>query len=315
MIQIIKIRLGGGCNQNCSFCHSSKDDKYSFNPKLIPFIKYNHYDKINYGGGEPLLYWNYIKFFIDTFPLLKHHVVTNGSLFNEEMLEYTLKYNFRVAISLNEFTNISSKVLTLLSKVPSFGYGIVYTGAKTLDEIDAMIDEMNDKLHRDVHTGYNIMHTTNSNSTSYTKFQMDSFIKGIDYRIRSCIQDTLNNKDSRYDALTMWYISRTKFGRIPGCCHYKFTSVSLDGRLMECPYDKSYFGTIEDDLMYPKYNTSNCYTCDLKNRCESCYKSKNSDECYILTHIYRNFNQALMDYNITRHNLYNTLLERSTNRI
>ena len=44
-----------------------------------------------------------------------------------------------------------------------------------------------------------------------TKFQMDSFIKGIDYRIRSCIQDTLNNKDSRYDALTMWYISRTKF--------------------------------------------------------------------------------------------------------
>ena len=215
-MKIIKIRLGGKCNQNCSFCHSNKDDHYEFNPKLLPFIKYNHYEKINYGGGEPLLYWKYIKLLIDSFPTLKHHVVTNGSLFNEEMLEYAKKYRFRIGLSLNEFTNLSSDTIKLLSEVPELGYGICYSGNKTLDELDQMIDDMNSKLHRDVHSGYNLMHTIYSSSTPYTKEQIDSYISGTEVRIKSFLNDYSNNKPNRYDNMVLLILANMR-KKVPGC--------------------------------------------------------------------------------------------------
>ena len=308
-IKIIKIRLGGACNQNCSFCHSNKSDNYIFNPKLIPFIKYNHFNKINYGGGEPLMYWKYMKFFIDTFPYLRHHAVTNGSLFNKEMLDYTQKYNFRIGLSLNEFTNIDQNVIKILSKVPEIGYGIVYTGDKTLDELDYMMDCMNDKLHKRIYGTYHMMHTNCNNGKVYTQQQKDEYIFGMTKRIRQCIEDTLNGKFSRYSVVTSIAIQDTN-KKLPGCCHDYFVPVSLDGRIMECPYDGSYMCSIEEELSYPKYNKDTCYSCNLKGKCRVCYKSINNDECYMLNGVNNGLEQALKDYNINRTTLFNLFKER-----
>ena len=306
-MKTIKIRLGGSCNQNCSFCHSNKNDQYKFNHKLIPFIKYNHYNKINYGGGEPLLYWSCIKFFIDTFPNLKHHIVTNGSLFNKEMLEYTTKYDLRIGVSINDFTSISDETALLLSQVQQLGYAVIYSGDKTLDQLDALIDKMNDRLNKKVYPLYNLMHTTCNNSEAYTKEQITNYIDGIDSRVRDCVNSLFKFRtNSRYNMMT-YLLIRELSNRVPGCSNYNFTTVSLDGRYMECSYDGSYTHTIEQELSYPRYNSKECYNCNLKGRCTSCVKSINKDECYIYNKIDQNLDLVLKEYNLDRETLYNTL--------
>lgn len=301
MTKILKLRLGGKCNQHCSFCHSNKNDSYELNPKLIPFIKYNHFDKINYGGGEPLIYWDTIKYFINKFPNMYHHIVTNGSLFNEEMLEYTFKYDLRIGLSLNDFTNLSAKAASLLSKVSKFGYGIVYTGEKTLDEIDSQMDEMNSILNKKVYSSYNLMHTTNTNTMSYTKEQADKYIDDLTTRIQSSLYSYVNgNKFNRYNIVTRMNIQNTFANAIPGCLSTNFVSVSLDGRFMECSYDGSYTDKTVDQywIKYPKYNYSSCYTCPLKGKCKTCYKNKNDMECYIYNKIYNNILTSLTKFKI-----------------
>lgn len=297
-MKVIKIRLGGQCNQNCSFCHSNKDDDYVFNPKLIPFIKYNHFNKINYGGGEPLVYWDTIKFFMNSFPKLKHHIVTNGSLFNEEMLEYTQKYDLRIGVSLNDYTNIDKHTLSLLSKVEQLGYGIVYTGDKTLDEIDDEVDRMNSILNRNIYPNYNLMHTTCNNTKTYTSKQIQYFIDAVDIRIRSCLDCLKTGKPNKYTLFTFLLVRNLSNKKLPGCNNAKFSCVSLDGRYMSCPYDGSYLQSIDIELTRPRYNFNKCYSCNLKGKCNSCYKNTTDNECYILNRLYDNINQCLVDYHI-----------------
>ena len=70
MKPIINLMLGTACNRNCSYCmqprqgSNGKVDIDSFLDKLIPYLK-AHYPNglqtIEYWGGEPLLYFEYIK--------------------------------------------------------------------------------------------------------------------------------------------------------------------------------------------------------------------------------------------------------------
>ena len=308
-MKIIKIRLGGNCNKNCSFCHSKKTDNYEFNPKLIPFIKYNHYEKINYGGGEPLMYWQHIKKFINIFPKLKHHVVTNGTLFNEEMLEYTKNYRFRIGLSLNEFTKLNQHTIKLLSEVPELGYGICYSGNKTLDELDKMMDDMNKLLNKQVYACYNLMHSIYDDSIKYTDQQIKEYLDGIEFRINNFLNDYIHDIPNRYENLVLHIVDNNR-NKIPGCSNRGFTSVSLDGRFMECTYNLSYTKTIEDDIPYPVYNKEECFNCNLKRRCISCSKSINNDECYIYNELDKILSKYLNKYNLDRDVLYNNLVTK-----
>ena len=94
----IKILLGNACNFRCKYCRQFLHDKKEkiTKEKLDKFIELikNNLDlsnliKVEYWGGEPLLYWDeilYLKKFFDTVnPKCIHHMTTNGSLLNDDI--------------------------------------------------------------------------------------------------------------------------------------------------------------------------------------------------------------------------------------
>jgi len=111
-IKTLKIQLGMGCNYSCSYCNQKEEVKFGsktnirdaeiFLSKLDSWLK-SEPEYIEFWGGEPLLYWNKIKFLLEKlsekFPKTKFLIITNGSLIDDEFIEYVEKYDVNVAIS------------------------------------------------------------------------------------------------------------------------------------------------------------------------------------------------------------------------
>ena len=116
-IQLLKIQLGLGCNYSCDYCsqkfverapETSKKDIDAFMEKLS-VLEFNEQTglKIEFWGGEPFVYWKTLKplaeAIIDKFSNWKRKpqfsVITNGSILNDEMIDWLMKYHFIVSIS------------------------------------------------------------------------------------------------------------------------------------------------------------------------------------------------------------------------
>ena len=116
-IQLLKIQLGLGCNYSCDYCsqkfverapETSKKDIDAFLEKL-DVLEFDEAKglKIEFWGGEPFVYWKTFKplaeAILDRFSHWKHNpqfsVITNGSILNEEMIDWLMMMNFSVSIS------------------------------------------------------------------------------------------------------------------------------------------------------------------------------------------------------------------------
>ena len=116
-IQLLKIQLGLGCNYSCDYCsqkfverapETSKKDIDAFLEKL-DVLEFDEQKglKIEFWGGEPFVYWKTLKplaeAILDRFSHWKQNpqfsVITNGSILNEEMIDWLMMMNFSVSIS------------------------------------------------------------------------------------------------------------------------------------------------------------------------------------------------------------------------
>ena len=298
----LKLRVGSKCNQNCKFCHSNKGDDYEFNPKIIPFIKYNNFGNITYGGGEPLMYWDIIKYIIESLPNIHHTIVTNGSLFNEECLSYCLKYNIQIFISLTDYTNITDETYKIISKVPQLGTSKLYDGTKSFQELDELVNQFKLKIGRSINSyWYNLMHTTCNNPTYvYTQEMKDHYVSNMKKRIKNALYSRTINRPTRWSCMNE-DIHKFLIGRkIQGCNNYYHTTISLDGRFMPCSYIAKYGVSIEDLYNYdiPKLKSEDCYKCPLMFRCHTCYKTLNNDQCEIYNELYSYIKDICNEYNL-----------------
>lgn len=104
-----RISLTENCNYACFFCHEEGLDmtKTRNNPKsleeIYSLIKYginNHYTDITFTGGEPLLKWKDIIYYLDRlesenlFPDIT--IVTNGVCVNDTLLDRIEKYRGKI---------------------------------------------------------------------------------------------------------------------------------------------------------------------------------------------------------------------------
>ena len=116
-IQLLKIQLGLSCNYSCDYCsqkfverapETSKKDIDAFLEKfqVLEFDEQKGL-KIEFWGGEPLVYWKTLKplaeAILDQFSGWKRKpqfsMITNGSILNDEIIDWLMKLNFTVAIS------------------------------------------------------------------------------------------------------------------------------------------------------------------------------------------------------------------------
>lgn len=103
----LKITLGHKCNYDCVYClQDPLSEKKTFDTKTFKFLEeldLSSTNTIELWGGEPLIYWSYIKYIVDTLDRkdLNWVIVTNGSLLQEKHLKYFSDKlgNFKITIS------------------------------------------------------------------------------------------------------------------------------------------------------------------------------------------------------------------------
>jgi uncharacterized protein len=108
----LKIQLGLKCNMKCSYCSQSVHVESAINTNLADakiFIKNldkwleGEPERIEFWGGEPLLYWKKIKFLLEElgkrFSKTQYVIITNGTLIDDEFIEFVQTYDINVAIS------------------------------------------------------------------------------------------------------------------------------------------------------------------------------------------------------------------------
>lgn len=108
--RILKIQLGLGCNYACSYCSqggqkptlTSNKDALDFISQLDTWL-HEHPAKIEFWGGEPILYWQKIECLVPAlrarFPDAALSIVTNGSLLTTEKAAWLYQNGFSVAVS------------------------------------------------------------------------------------------------------------------------------------------------------------------------------------------------------------------------
>lgn len=108
----MKIQLGISCNFNCSYCsqkflaHSETKDKYDvdeFVNKLIDNVDLSGIRKLQFWGGEPLVYWKKLKPLIEKLrplmPKTNFGIITNGSLLTKEIADFLFDNGFTMSMS------------------------------------------------------------------------------------------------------------------------------------------------------------------------------------------------------------------------
>ena len=184
--------LGTACNRNCSYCmqprqgSNGKVDIDSFLEKLIPYLK-AHYPNglqtVEYWGGEPLLYLEYIKKIQSA--LLKNkialerspRIITNGTLVAKGFVDFFNNQNILVNLSWHD-GSISDDKLILLLQIKNFYISNVITHQHLdLEEDRLAWERIGNELGRYVSWQLYPVHCTDhcSKESYFTKEDIDWF--------------------------------------------------------------------------------------------------------------------------------------------
>jgi radical SAM additional 4Fe4S-binding domain len=117
-LRALKIQLGLKCNGRCGYCnqtarppesHGTLKDAKAFLDKLPSWLEPAGTDglgsglRIEYWGGEPLVYWRTMKYLAEAlhqrYPKAVFNFVTNGTILDDEKIDWLDKYDFSVAVS------------------------------------------------------------------------------------------------------------------------------------------------------------------------------------------------------------------------
>lgn len=110
--RVLKIQLGLSCNFACSYCNQSSQiadatvstlaDVEAFLRQLDGWME-GAPARIELWGGEPFVYWAKIKRLVpalhERFPDAQFVIITNGSMFNRERLDWIVRYDIQLGIS------------------------------------------------------------------------------------------------------------------------------------------------------------------------------------------------------------------------
>ena len=123
------LQITQNCNLRCKYCaysgsyknriHSNKRMAFEVATKAIDFVVSHSEDAeqfyIGFYGGEPLLEFPLIKQCVDYANRqcegrkIKYHLTTNATLFSKEIIEYLIKNNFDILISLDGPESVHDK--------------------------------------------------------------------------------------------------------------------------------------------------------------------------------------------------------------
>lgn len=306
---VINLLLGTACNKHCSYCmqprHGSngKIDINFFIKEFISYIK-AHYPNgiktIEYWGGEPLLYLDYIKAIqyaitkydisIDRSP----RIITNGTLVNDDFASFCNKSDILVNLSWHDGLISDSNLKSLLKIRKVYISSVITHQHVDLVEDEAVWNRII-KLGRCISWQVYPVHCTShcSDACYLNMSDIDLFFNLLDSNLQ---KNTSLFYKYILKHLYGYYVNKSTDVIEPKCYGKRKLSIDLLGNRYFChhimePSNISYNifeNSISDKRILPIqsydrwFNTQECQSCPILEQClGGCYLSnRHSIECY-----------------------------------
>lgn len=313
MKPIINLMLGTACNRNCSYCmqprqgSNGKVDIDSFLDKLIPYLK-AHYPNglqtIEYWGGEPLLYFEYIKkiqaalqqekIYIDRRP----RIITNGTLATQDFVDFCNDQDLLVNLSWHDGSIEKDKLILLLQIKHFYISNVITHQHLDLEEDRQAWEYIGNTLGRYVSWQLYPVHCTDhcSRDAYFTEEDIDWFFTNL--------KEKLKTDDLFYKYILKHFYYYYVYKKIdilePKCYGQRKLSLDLYGNRYYChhimiPENIAYniFSKsipIVNEKPYDRwFKTKECQDCPNLQQClGSCYLSNaHNIECYWFKSAYK----------------------------
>lgn len=184
----ICIPFGINCNFSCAYCYRDR------NRALIPVVPSNNF--LSYiknlsdntyaiiaSGGEPLLYWKIIKKIFELAPSCIHKkIMTNGSLLNEQLVNYFNIHNIEISLSHDGIYTEklrgqdilkNEKILNLVKKIKNLHIVPVITNRN--EDVLKIYNYLQQVLDRSFYFTPSPIIPTGYNTNLITNFDYDTF--------------------------------------------------------------------------------------------------------------------------------------------
>lgn len=309
---VLNLKLGGDCNLACPHCHCSPS-RFEYNPKIIKWINSRSYQRIVFGGGEPLLYFDTIKRIVnDLEKEYQFKIVTNGTLLDTEKVDWLNQHNFLVIISFDGFEGERDTALSpkweIAKQLKHLGLSVCcYPGNMDFHKIAQDITILKEQYDlKNIETESFLNHINFPHQTRYapnvlvTKKQAEEYIyqylRLLEIPFKAYMQGTpLDRIFLLKRALKRWVVPKTYKGCV--CCNDVTHSLTIDGRFMFCPYGNQFVGDIETGIDFNRVNElipDRCKDCELWNVCRNtCVANITTHECYITQQMNRLLNELI----------------------
>lgn len=300
----ITLHLTSKCNMNCLYCYNNnkeyqQDMTIAIAQKAVNFaVKQTEIDiiKITFVGGEPLLKKELIHQIVEycnqhNEKTFLFSILTNGLLLDEEFINFSLKNNIAISLSLDgikkshdlyrkigkkgSWNMINSKFELLISKIPS-SMVLITLNPETVIDLTESISYLIEKGTQAISISLNYLAIWHNKHLSLLQTQLLDIAKF--YKL--CYQENnhfyLNVFDSRMHSLIDGCVNKGRCD--PNGNHI---SIAPDGDFFLCiafVKKDSYFqiGSIDSGFNANKYkkfqrkrviSNKNCNNCDIKERC------------------------------------------------
>ena len=291
----VTIYLGSKCNLNCAYCHKEATEDVNISYEFIKKLKTIDNLVVKFMGGEPLLYIDTIKKFINELPNAKFVITTNGVLLDEH-IEYFRKHKVYICLSYdgagdkirgyNPFTKVINYPWLQVSCV-------LYHGNTDLKKIYDDFAEKEDIIGRSISFCPHIMHVTNETNKKYalTKEDYDSII----YQYKVILEEFYQHVAlmgvplRRYHGVYSFFMRGMKAEyekHETYCVNKNAIKVDVSGNEYSCHYIRDEKAEYLPEKLIN--NFPKCQTCEIHSMCGgACIKSKEHDlECYFYKTMY-----------------------------
>lgn len=188
----ICIPFGMSCNFLCTYCY--RDRNRTLVP-IIPTDKFLSYMKnlsnetyaVIASGGEPLLYWDTIKKIFELVPSRIHKkIMTNGSLLNEQLVDYFNTYDIEVSLSHDGICTEklrgqdifkNKKILNLVKKIKNLHIVPVITNQN--EDVLEIYNYIQQTLNRSFYFSPSPIIPTGYNNSLIDNFDYDTFERSL----------------------------------------------------------------------------------------------------------------------------------------
>ena len=304
----ITIYLGSKCNLNCTYCHKEKsDNEQSLSDSFIKELSINKGKDlyIKFMGGEPTLYMNDIRRVVESCPLAKYAISTNGTTLKEN-IDFFRTHNFLLVISYdgNDNSVRGFDPLTELIDYPRLAISCtLYHNNTNFKEIIANFSEKEKIIGKELLFFPHIVHHTNETNKQYALDFNDIYNIITQYKnsIEIFIHDfKLGVINRRYIGIVIQLLRRYDYHFEYGetyCVNKILTKRDNTGQIYSCQYIRdeklSENNLIEDQAKIISSKFPKCKECEVYGMCGSaCIKSISHDiECFFYNNLYTWFKQ------------------------